>query len=261
LGRPWLKKVNPLAVVNWAAMSIVCPGDKLMLGVRTAVGPEQQTSAGAGEVRVTVVGATTMRKVLKEEDSVSMQALWVTVGAVAAAGLEEQAGGTNGVEAAMAPNMTSGEREAMRALLKEFEDVFPDKLPDGAPESRHGIKHNISLEPGAVPPAARPFRLSPAEADVLSEKMAELVSQKLVRPSSSPFGAPVVLVRKKDGSFRLCIDYRRLNEITRRDKFPLPLVEDLLERLVGHHYFSKSICGPAITRLPWRRTASRERRS
>jgi hypothetical protein len=69
--------------------------------------------------------------------------------------------------------------------------------------------------------------------------MAELLEQGLVRPSSSPFGAPVLLVKKKDGSFRLCIDYRRLNEITKKDKFPLPLIEDLLERLVGQKYFSK----------------------
>ena len=229
LGRPWLKGENP--TINWATGSLVCAGDKLVLGQREKAVPVAPVAPVA--VSVSVLGAASMRKELGREDSVSMQALWITTAAVGA-----EVPGEVG-EDRVSAGLTTAERAAVRSLLEEFVEVFPAGLPKGAPLGAHGVKHDIPLEPGAIPPASRPFRLSPLEADMLSAKMAELLDQGLVRSSSSPFGAPVLLVKKKDGSFRLCIDYRRLNEITRKDKFPLPLIEDLLERLVGQHYFSK----------------------
>ena len=232
LGMPWLRAHNP--VIDWAAGSVMI-GEAVLMGMPPAQRSEGvergvPTVPAAGNVRIAMLGAAKMRKEMSAKDSVEMQAIWVC--AVTAA---QDAGKT--AADFISKSTTELQRAAVRKVLDEFVDVFPPELPKGVPQAP--VKHEIHLEPGAVPPAARPFRLSAAEADVLTEKIAEFMAQGIVRPSASPFGAPVLLIKKKDGSFRLCIDYRRLNEITRKDKFPLPLIEDLLERLVNQRVFSK----------------------
>src|SRR5207302_9908725 len=102
---------------------------------------------------------------------------------------------------------------AAKKLLGRYRDVFPKDLPLGLPPKRD-VDHRIELEPGSEPPTKAPYRMSPAQLDELKKQLNELLEKKFVQPSKSPFGAPVLFVKKKDGSTRMCIDYRALNKVT-----------------------------------------------
>ena len=93
--------------------------------------------------------------------------------------------------------------------------------------------------PGAAPVARAPYRLAPSELKELSDQLQELLDKGFIRPSSSPWGAPVLFVKKKDGSFRMCIDYRELNKLTVKNRYPLPRIDDLFDQLQGYSYYSK----------------------
>ncbi|GKG15907.1 hypothetical protein Tco_0358230, partial [Tanacetum coccineum] len=88
------------------------------------------------------------------------------------------------------------------------------------------VKFHIELIPGAAPVARRPYRLAPAEMKELAEQLKELSNKGFIRPSSSPWGAPILFVKKKYGSFRMCIDYRKLNKLTVKNSYPLPRIDD-----------------------------------
>ena len=122
-------------------------------------------------------------------------------------------------------------------VLDEFPDVFPDDLP-GLPPDRE-VKFNIELVPGATPVAKAPYRLAPSEMKELMSQIQELLDKGYIRPSSSPWGAPILFVKKKDGSMRMCIDYQELNKRTVKNKYPLPRIDDLFDQLQGASYFSK----------------------
>ena len=124
-------------------------------------------------------------------------------------------------------------------LLAEFADVFPDKLPAGAPPSRGGIEHRIELVDGAAPPCRPTFRQTNRELEELKKQLAELVEQGFIRPSESAYGAPILFVKKKDGGLRLCVDYRALNDITVKNKYMLPRMDELFDRVHGAKFFSK----------------------
>ena len=111
---------------------------------------------------------------------------------------------------------------------REFSDVFSKTKADTLPEHRP-YDLRIELEDGAVPPLGPIYSLSQLELDTLREYIEENLRSGFIRPSNSPCGAPVLFVKKKDGSLRLCVDYRGLNKITRKDRYPLPLVSDLLD--------------------------------
>ncbi|GJW22182.1 putative reverse transcriptase domain-containing protein [Tanacetum coccineum] len=115
--------------------------------------------------------------------------------------------------------------------------VFPDELP-GLPPARE-IEFGIELIPGAEPISKAPYRMAPVELKELKEQLQEMLENGFIRPSVSPWGAPVLFVKKKDGSMRLCIDYRELNRITIRNRYPLPRIDDLFDQLQGAKYFSK----------------------
>ncbi|KAD5960434.1 hypothetical protein E3N88_11906 [Mikania micrantha] len=91
----------------------------------------------------------------------------------------------------------------------------------------------IDLVPGATPVAKSPYRLAPSEMQELSNQLQELLDKGFIRPSYSPWGAPVLFVKKKDGSFRMCIDYRKLNKLTIKNWYPLPRIDDLFDQLQG----------------------------
>ena len=101
------------------------------------------------------------------------------------------------------------------------------------------IEFVIDLIPGTSPIAKRPYRMAASELAELKEQLEELQRIDSIRPSSSPWGAPVLFVKKKDGSMRLCVDYRALNEVTIKNKYPLPRIDDLFDQLKGAKYFSK----------------------
>ncbi|GJW75286.1 putative reverse transcriptase domain-containing protein [Tanacetum coccineum] len=122
-------------------------------------------------------------------------------------------------------------------IVSEFQDVFPEELP-GIPPIRD-VEFNIELIPGAEPISKAPYRMAPIELKELKDQLQELLERGFIRPSVSPWGAPVLFVKKKDGSMRLCIDYRELNKITIRNRYPLPRIDDLFDQLQGAKYFSK----------------------
>ncbi|GKD38974.1 putative reverse transcriptase domain-containing protein, partial [Tanacetum coccineum] len=115
--------------------------------------------------------------------------------------------------------------------------VFPDDL-SGLPPIQE-IEFRIELSSGATPVAKSPYRLAPSELEELSGQLKELQDKGFIRPSSSPWGAPVLFVKKKDGSFRMCIDYGELNMVTVKNCYPLPRIDDLFDQLQGSQFFSK----------------------
>ncbi|GJV21165.1 putative reverse transcriptase domain-containing protein [Tanacetum coccineum] len=122
-------------------------------------------------------------------------------------------------------------------IVRDFPEVFPEDLP-GLPLARP-VKFQIDLVPGAAPVARAPYRLAPSEMKELSEQLQELFDKGFIRPSSSPWGAPVLFVKKKDGSFRMCIDYQELNKLTVKNRYPLPRIDDLFDQLQGSSIYSK----------------------
>ena len=125
----------------------------------------------------------------------------------------------------------------IRALVKQFAEVFPADMPDQLPPDR-GIAHTIPLVPGSSTPAARTYRLSKPQREEMEAQISDLLKKGWIQPSTSPFGSPIIFVKKKDGGMRMCIDYRAVNKITIKNAYPLPRIDDLLDRLTGAKIFS-----------------------
>jgi hypothetical protein len=125
---------------------------------------------------------------------------------------------------------------AVQAILLEFSDVFEE--PVGLPLARP-CDHKIPLKEGAIPPNIRPYRMPHKQKDFIEELIRSLLSKCEIRPSTSPFSSPAILVRKRDKTWRLCVDYRQLNALTVKNKYPIPVIEDLLDELNGARVFSK----------------------
>ncbi|GJW49731.1 putative reverse transcriptase domain-containing protein [Tanacetum coccineum] len=123
------------------------------------------------------------------------------------------------------------------SVVREFEDVFPEDLSGLPPQQQ--VEFRIDLVPGVTPVAKSPYRLAPSKMQELSGQLQELQDKGFIRPSHSPWGAPVLFVKKKDGSLRMCIDYRELNKLTIKNRYPLPRIDDLFDQLQGSRYFSK----------------------
>nr|GEW08790.1 putative reverse transcriptase domain-containing protein [Tanacetum cinerariifolium] len=122
-------------------------------------------------------------------------------------------------------------------VICNFPEVFPDDLP-GLPPPRK-VEFKIELIPSDAPVARTPYRLAPSELKELSDQLKELSEKGFICPSSSPWGAPVLFVKKKDGSFRMCIDYRELNKLTVKNQYPLMRIDDMFDQLQGSSVYSK----------------------
>ncbi|KAL0533479.1 hypothetical protein IC582_030319 [Cucumis melo] len=122
-------------------------------------------------------------------------------------------------------------------VVRDYPDVFPEELP-GLPSQRE-IEFAIELEPGTIPISRAPYRMDLAELEELKVQLQELLDKGFSRPSVSPWAAPVLFVKKKDGSMRLYIDYKKLNKVTVKNKYPLPRIDDLFDQLQGATVFSE----------------------
>ncbi|KAI3758179.1 hypothetical protein L6452_05732 [Arctium lappa] len=122
-------------------------------------------------------------------------------------------------------------------IVREFPDAFTDDLP-GLPPDRQ-VEFRIDLVPGPAPIAKAPYCLAPSEMQEMMAQLQELSKKGFIRPSSSPWEAPVLFVKKKDGTMRMCIDYRELNKATVKNRYPLPRIDDLFDQLQGAGCFSK----------------------
>ena len=121
-------------------------------------------------------------------------------------------------------------------VLHEFRDVFVDEIPELPP--RREIDFSIDLLPRSTPISKAPCRMSLSELTELKIQLQELLDKEYIRPSVSPWGAPVLFVKKKDDTLRLCIDYRQLNKMTIKNKYPLPRINDLFDQVGGAKIFS-----------------------
>ena len=144
----------------------------------------------------------------------------------------------SGDDVSKRPGDVSQPSPAITKLLEEFNDVFPASLPKGLPPSRD-LEHRIQVIPGSEPTARHAYRMSDAELQELRKQIDELLEQGHIRPSVSPYAAPVLFVKKKTGELRMCVDYRALNNITVKNRYPLPRVDELFDQLKAARVFSK----------------------
>nr|GEZ42958.1 putative reverse transcriptase domain-containing protein [Tanacetum cinerariifolium] len=135
-------------------------------------------------------------------------------------------------------------------VIRQLRSDGNDKVINlsGLPLARP-VEFQIDLIPGAAPVARAPYRLAPSEMKELSDQLQELFDKGFIRPSSSHWGAPVLFVKKKDGSFRMCIDYRKLNKLTVKNRYPLPRIDDLFDQLQGSSIYSKMDLRPGYHQL------------
>ena len=137
-------------------------------------------------------------------------------------------------------------QDRVHATLSRFPDVLPtlhspdDEVKPTYDHSKtRAIKHEIDIIPGSAPPCRGIYRMAPSELDELKAQLTDLMNRGLIQPSTSPYGAPVLFVKKKNGKNRMVIDYRLLNSITVKNKYPIPRIDDLLDQLHGSTVFSK----------------------
>jgi hypothetical protein len=133
-------------------------------------------------------------------------------------------------------------------VLQKYEDVFPDEVPPGLPPKR-GIEHQIDLVPGASLPNWAAYRTNPEETKEIQKQVEELIKKGYVKESLSPCAVPVLLVPKKDGSWRMCVDCLAIINITVRYRHPIPRLDDMLDELSGANFFTKIDLEVAIIRF------------
>ena len=139
----------------------------------------------------------------------------------------------------VAPPVVAAEQADLHAhvdtLKQQYADVFAE--PSGLPPDR-GVEHVIPLLPDSQPPFQRMYRLSPTKLQEVQRQVTDLLAKQLIEPSTSPYGAPILFVEKKTGDLRMVVDYRALNKITVKNRYPLPRIDDLFDKLFGAQYFS-----------------------
>ena len=123
-----------------------------------------------------------------------------------------------------------------KQILEKYSDVFPKDIPPGLPPNRT-LDHKIPLHPNFKVPIPRQYRLSYNELNELKHQLDDLLTKGWIRPSTSPFGAPVLFAHKKDSTLRMCIDYRGLNAITIKNSYPLPHTDDLFNQIIRSEIF------------------------
>ncbi|GFV60297.1 hypothetical protein TNCV_3469331 [Trichonephila clavipes] len=135
----------------------------------------------------------------------------------------------------MSPELSDGQRNKLSGLLRKFSGLFTKTNKSTA--AKTNMKHKIYTGDHA-PINQRAYRVSPTERRVIHEEVQKMLDEGIVQPSESPWSSPVVLIRKKDSSWRFCVDYRKLNRVTKKDVYPLPRIDDTLDCLKGDKFFS-----------------------
>ena len=216
LGKPWLTDVNP--VIDWKSNTVKVSHHGQVHVLHSWQPPNMQQ-----EDDMHLLSYLQLKRAVRKGDPL----FWAVL---------RPASEANGNEEASDLDMTLIPAQA-QYLLKDFADVFQTP-PPGLPPKR-AVDHKIELVPGAEPPSRPTYKMSYKELDELKSQLDELLKQGYIKPSVSPYGAPVLFVKKKDGKLRMCLDYRALNAQTIKNKYPLPRVDELFDRLQGAKCFSK----------------------
>ena len=205
LGKPWLTRNNPS--IDWRKNFVKCPG-------------KHGFTASASLTResiLTLLSVQQVRRMVRGRNGAAFGTLRIRQ-------LDSDDGGHTESGAPKKDN------PALASILNEFADVFEENEEPRFPPKRE-VDHVIEVTPGARPHFQQPFRLSLAERAELKRQLEGLLAAGLVRPSKSPWGAPVLFVKKKDGGLRLCIDWRKLNAVTKKNRTMIPRIDDLLDEL------------------------------
>lgn len=137
---------------------------------------------------------------------------------------------------------SDGDHDKVQVILDQYKDMFPDELPAKLPPER-SVYHTIPLKGNnAVPPACKTYRLSQPELEECEQQVTALLAKGHIQPSCSPYGSPVLFVKKATGGLRMCIDFRGLNEQTVKNRYPLPRIDELFDKLQGATVFSSIVC-------------------
>ena len=147
------------------------------------------------------------------------------------------------------PDLTQAHKDRLSAIFDEFSDVFGDTLVQSAPV-RSDMPEVVPIVPGSKIPNRTLYRYSPMEQAEIEQQVQVMLQHKLIEPSTSPYGAPVLLVKKPDGSWRFCVDYRALNAVTVKNGHALPRIDDLLDKLQGAKYFTSMDLLQGFYQLP-----------
>lgn len=218
LGKGWHDSADP--VISWRHNLVQIREKDKWHRFSAAASPVRAFEKGT-EPEVCLLGAKAFRKAAKKADcflgTIQCTATAGKVAAVAAA--------------------TVDARNQFQKVLDKHSVVF-ESLPPGLPPERE-VPHRIELQPGTKPTSRAPYRFSKFEEEECARQLKQYLSMQHIQPSKSPWGAPVLFARKKNGGLRFCVDYRALNDATVKDKFPIPRVDDLLDRLHGSTVFSK----------------------
>ena len=227
LGKPWLSAHNPK--IDWRTHAV-----KLSAATGFEVSPGQGGPHHVDDV--ILQGRTVQPRVILLSASQLLRELDRDVCEVWAGALGEKINPaekiTPRVDAQPVPDP-----QQLAGLLTEFADVFAP-LPAGLPPARK-VDHAIKLEPGAEPAWRPTYRMSPLELQEVKKQLDDLLAKAWIQPSVSPYGAPILFVRKKEGSLRMCVDYRALNKQTIKNRYPLFRTDELLDQLHGAAVFSK----------------------
>lgn len=212
LGKPWLTDINP--DIDWTTNTITSPFHL------------QATSTLETKPSIHLVKAKRIIKTLRQRDSEGFYAVLQEIVDSKTPPADELAPTNTALSPANVPKLHD--------ILNRHRDNFspPTGLNNTVP------LHRISLQPNATPPLQRTYRMSPAELQEVQRQLEDYLEKGWIRPSTSEFGAPILFVRKQDGSLRMCIDYRALNAITIKDRYPLPRIDELLDQLHGAKYFT-----------------------
>lgn len=208
LGYDWLKKHSPMQC-DWEQKTITFSHKGKPVTIQGIITPP---------LSVTPISATKLYKATRGNDT------WAFVI----------------VDSAPQPDTTvaavSDIHPEIQDVIDKYEHIFHD--PQTLPPSR-SYDHAIPQIPGAVPVNTRPYHYSPQHKTEIEAQVTQLLEKGLITHSHSPFASLVLLVKKKDGTWRFCIDYRRLNDITTKNRFPMPIIEEILDELAGAKYFTK----------------------